>query len=79
MEVLVTLDDGIKGRWILWGLLQGPARRDPGGTAPPHDLQRGSRCGTPYICIRGDSNEGGSETINRRFFTGHPMADSILL
>ena len=79
MEVLVPLDDGIKGGWILWGPLQGLARRDLGGPALPNDLQCGSRRRLPDLGIHGDSNGGGSGTRNRNFRTGHPMSDSILL
>ena len=79
MEVLVLLGDGIKGGWILWGPLQGLARHDLGGPALPHDIQRCGRRGPPDLGIRGESKGGGSGTRNRRFSTGHPMYDSILL
>ena len=79
MEVMVLIGDGIKGGWILWAPLQGPARREPGGPALPHDLQHGGRCGTTDLGIRGDSNGGGSVTRNISFLTGHPMYDIVLL
>ena len=79
MEVLVPIVDVIKGGSILWDPLKVPAWRDPGGPAIPHDIQRGGRHGPQDLSIRGYRNGGGSGTINRRFRTGHSMADRTIL